>query len=133
VADDIVTRACCDVRPCGCADARMVIDHLHAEIERLREQNATLQDAVSEEGRANRMTTLYEKALAENEQLRANAQKWRDRAFSEKYERVLRDEEIDRLREHINGLAASHPLARPYEPPTWLTAHDSWEVDRGNT
>ena len=35
VSDDIVTRPCCDVRPCGCADARMVIDHLHAEIERL--------------------------------------------------------------------------------------------------
>ena len=36
MADDIVTRLCCDVRPCGCADARMVIDHLHAEIERLQ-------------------------------------------------------------------------------------------------
>ncbi len=36
VTDDIVTRPCCDIRPCGCADARMVIDHLHAEIERLR-------------------------------------------------------------------------------------------------
>ena len=35
-SSDIVTRQCCDVRPCGCADARMVIDHLHAEIERLR-------------------------------------------------------------------------------------------------
>ena len=35
MADNIVTRPCCDVRPCGCADARMVIDHLHAEIERL--------------------------------------------------------------------------------------------------
>jgi hypothetical protein len=37
MTDDIMTRPCCDVRPCGCADARMVIDHLHAEIERLRE------------------------------------------------------------------------------------------------
>jgi len=36
VTDDIVTQPCCDVRPCGCADARMVIDHLHAEIERMR-------------------------------------------------------------------------------------------------
>ena len=35
MADNIVTQPCCDVRPCGCADARMVIDHLHAEIERL--------------------------------------------------------------------------------------------------
>jgi uncharacterized small protein (DUF1192 family) len=38
MADDIVTRPCCDVRPCGCADARTVIDHLHAEIERLTKQ-----------------------------------------------------------------------------------------------
>ena len=36
MTDDIVTRPCCNVRPCGCADARMVIDHLHAEIEKLR-------------------------------------------------------------------------------------------------
>ena len=37
MTDDIVARPCCDVRPCGCADARMVIDHLHAEIERLQQ------------------------------------------------------------------------------------------------
>ena len=42
MSDDIVKRPCCDVRPCGCADARMVIDHLHTEIERLRaELNST--------------------------------------------------------------------------------------------
>ena len=37
--------------------------------------------------------------------------------------------EIVRLREHINGLAASHPLARPYEPPTWLTKYDTWRIE----
>ncbi len=45
VTDDIVTRPCCDVRPCGCADARMVIDHLHDEIERLRAENQRLKEA----------------------------------------------------------------------------------------
>ena len=47
MTDDIVTRPCCDVRPCGCADARMVIDHLHAEIERLREAGDWLWEAMS--------------------------------------------------------------------------------------
>jgi hypothetical protein len=110
VADDIVTRLAAHNHVGQCAGCL----HCEAAVEilRLREQNATLQDAVSEEGRANRMTTLYEKSFAEVEWLRA---------------------EVVRLREHINGLAASHPLARPYEPPTWLTARDSWEVDRGNT
>lgn len=42
MADDIVAWACCDVRPCGCADARMVIDHLHREIERLQAENTRL-------------------------------------------------------------------------------------------
>ncbi len=46
VSDDIVTRPCCDVRPCGCADARMVIDHLHAEIERLREAGDALAQGI---------------------------------------------------------------------------------------
>lgn len=40
------------------------------EIEWLREQNEILQQAVSEEGRANRMTDLYEKSQAEIERLR---------------------------------------------------------------
>jgi hypothetical protein len=46
MADDIVTRPCCDVRPCGCADARMVIDHLHAEIERLRKAGDALAQGI---------------------------------------------------------------------------------------
>ncbi len=46
MSDDIVTRPCCDVRPCGCADARMVIDHLHAEIERLRKAGDALAHGV---------------------------------------------------------------------------------------
>ena len=40
-----------------------------AEIKWLREQNAILQQAISEEGRANRMTNLYKKSLEEIEQL----------------------------------------------------------------
>ena len=43
-----------------------------AEIKWLREQNAILQQAVSEEGRANRMTAMYEKSLIEIEQLRGD-------------------------------------------------------------
>ncbi len=46
MTDDIVTRPCCDVRPCGCADARMVIDHLHAEIERLRKAGDALAQGI---------------------------------------------------------------------------------------
>ena len=45
MTDDIVTRPCCDVRPCGCADARMVIDHLHDEIERLRNEVVSIHTA----------------------------------------------------------------------------------------
>ena len=56
MADDIITQAfarpCCDVLSCGCADARMVIDHLQAEvdnaygeIERLRTELAEAYDA----------------------------------------------------------------------------------------
>ena len=71
MTDDIVTRLrdragtwldhCCD-------DAELDRD-VADEIERLRAENTILRQAAGEEGRANRMTLLYESAQSEIERL----------------------------------------------------------------
>ena len=70
MADEVATRPCCVVRPCGCADARTVIDHLHSEIEQLRADRdrwCNIADGFAEAGTH---PTAYDIALEAYEEAR---------------------------------------------------------------